>query len=128
MCCWCVRAISSQCDGVVLDGESQIDTSSLTGEAAPLRATAGTPVMSGTLNGLGSFRMRATAPAEQSQYARIVEMVRTAQASKAPLQRVADRYAVWFTPITVAVCAIAVWVTKIGCARWQFSSSPRPVR
>ena len=57
----------------------------------------------------GSFRMRATARADESQYARIVELVRTAQASKAPLQRLADRYAVWFTPITVAVCAIAVW-------------------
>jgi heavy metal translocating P-type ATPase len=99
------------CDGAVLDGESDLDTSSLTGEAAPLRATAGTSVMSGMVNGLGSFRMRASAIAEQSQYARIVELVRTAQASKSPLQRMADRYAVWFTPVTLAVCAIAVAIT-----------------
>lgn len=100
------------CDGVVVDGESELDTSSLTGEAAPRRATAGTAVMSGTVNGSGSFRMRATAPAAQSQYARIVELVRTAQSSKSPLQRIADRYAVWFTPITLAVCAIAVAITR----------------
>lgn len=99
------------CDGVIIDGESELDTSSLTGEAAPLRAARGVRVMSGMVNGLGTFHMRATAVAEQSQYARIVELVRSAQASKAPLQRIADRYAVWFTPITVLVCALAVWVT-----------------
>ncbi len=100
------------CDGTILEGESQLDTSSLTGEAAPRRATAGVAVMSGMINGEGSFRMRATAPAEQSQYARIVELVRSAQTSKSPLQRIADRYAVWFTPITVIVCGVAVWITK----------------
>jgi len=99
------------CDGVVLDGESELDTSSLTGEAIPLRATRETRVMSGMANGFGSFRMIALAPAECSQYARIVELVRGAQASKSPLQRLADGYAVWFTPITVAVCGIAVWLT-----------------
>ncbi|HEX4685117.1 MAG TPA: heavy metal translocating P-type ATPase [Gemmatimonadaceae bacterium] len=99
------------CDGTIIDGESELDTSSLTGESVPRRATADAPVLSGMLNGLGTFRMRATAPAEQSQYARIVQLVRSAQASKAPLQRVADRYAVWFTPITIAICGIAVWAT-----------------
>jgi heavy metal translocating P-type ATPase len=99
------------CDGVVVDGESDLDTSSLTGEATPMRATPGTKIMSGMVNGLGSFQMRASAIAEQSQYARIVELVRSAQASKSPLQRMADRYAVWFTPITLAACAIAVAVT-----------------
>ena len=100
------------CDGVIISGESELDTSSLTGEALPVRAVAGTPVMSGMANALGSFRMRATAPSEQSQYARIVEAVRSAQSSKAPLQRLADSYAVWFTPITVGLCAIALVVTR----------------
>ncbi|HWH50884.1 MAG TPA: hypothetical protein VN651_05040, partial [Gemmatimonadaceae bacterium] len=77
------------CDGVVLSGESELDTSSLTGEALPVRAAPGVALMSGTLNGFGSFEMRTTAPAVRSRYARIVEMVRAAQASKAPLQRVA---------------------------------------
>ena len=99
------------CDGVVVDGESELDTSSVTGEAVPLRATADTRVLSGMANGLGSFRMRATAPAEKSQYARIVQLVRQAQASKAPLQRLADRYAIWFTPLTVVACGLAVWLS-----------------
>ena len=62
--------------------------------------------MSGWLNGDGSCTLRATSLARASQYARIVELVRTAQATKAPLQRVADRYAVWFTPLTALACAI----------------------
>lgn len=96
------------CDGVVLDGESELDVSSMTGEAIPIRVTAGVTVMSGTANGLGSFRMRATRAAGESQYARIVALVRNAQASKSPLQRTADRYAAWFTPFTLVVCALAV--------------------
>ncbi|HEY5060238.1 MAG TPA: heavy metal translocating P-type ATPase [Gemmatimonadaceae bacterium] len=99
------------CDGQVIGGESELDTSSLTGEALPVRAAPGTRVLSGMVNGFGSFTMRVTAPAERSQYARIVELVRSAQVSKAPLQRLADRYAVWFTPITVGVCAVAVGIT-----------------
>lgn len=99
------------CDGIVLDGESELDASSLTGEAVPVRAAADAPVMSGMVNGYGAFRMRSTKLAKQSQYERIVELVRTAQASKAPLQRLADRYAVWFTPATLALCAIAVLLT-----------------
>ena len=99
------------CDGVVTGGESELDTSSLTGEAVPRRAARGVAVMSGMINGYGAFWMRATAAAKHSQYERIVELVRTAQASKAPLQRLADRYAIWFTPITVAICAVAVLLT-----------------
>ncbi len=99
------------CDGIILTGESELDASSLTGEATPVRGTPGVEVMSGTANGFGALRMRATATSDKSQYARIVELVRSAQASKAPLQRLADRYAVWFTPLTIAVCAIVVFMT-----------------
>jgi heavy metal translocating P-type ATPase len=96
------------CDGIILGGESEIDTSSLTGEPIPVVARPGGAVMSGSSNGFGPIRIRATALAAESQYARIVELVRTAQASKAPLQRLADKYAVWFTPITLALCGLAV--------------------
>jgi heavy metal translocating P-type ATPase len=99
------------CDGIIVGGESELDTSSLTGEPVPVVARPGVGVMSGTTNGFGPLRIRATALAAESQYARIVELVRTAQASKAPLQRLADKYAVWFTPITLALCAVVVGVT-----------------
>jgi heavy metal translocating P-type ATPase len=95
-------------DGTVLEGESELDTSRVTGEAIPRSAAAGEPVLSGMLNLHGSFRMRAVAAAKESQYERIVELVRRAQASKAPLQRMADRWAVWFTPFTLVVCAVVL--------------------
>jgi heavy metal translocating P-type ATPase len=99
------------CDGIVASGESELDTSSVTGEAVPRPALAGVRVLSGMANGVGSFHMRATAVAEESQYCRIVELVRSAQGSKAPLQRLADRYAVWFTPFTLAFCGLALYAT-----------------
>jgi heavy metal translocating P-type ATPase len=92
-------------DAIIIDGRSHVDTSQLTGEPIPVRALADDRLMSGSLNQEGSLTVRATATASESQYARIVELVRSAQASKAPLQRLADRYAVWFTPLTLAVCA-----------------------
>jgi heavy metal translocating P-type ATPase len=104
------------CDGVVTSGESQLDESRLTGEPLPVHARPGTPLMSGTLNLNGALTVRVTTLARESQYARIVELVRSATASKAPLQRLADRYAVWFTPVTLLVCAIA-WLASGDPAR-----------
>ena len=97
------------CDGVVESGTSQVDVARLTGEPVPVRAAKGATLRSGSLVIEGALVLRVTALSRESLYARIVELVRTAQASKAPLQRVADRYAVWFTPITVAVAVVA-WV------------------
>lgn len=95
------------CDAMVVEGRSHVDASRLTGEPVPVSAHPGVSLSSGSLNLEGPLTVRATAPASESQYARIVELVRTAQASKAPLQRLADRYAIWFTPITLGVCAAA---------------------
>lgn len=104
------------CDGVVLDGRSHVDIARITGEPVPLSAAAGVALRSGSLNLEGPLTVRATALARESQYARIVELVRTAQASKSPLQRLADRYAVWFTPITLLVCA-AAWLASGDASR-----------
>jgi heavy metal translocating P-type ATPase len=100
------------CDGLVLAGRSHVDAARLTGEPLPISAIPGTRLLSGSLNLDGPLTLRATAPARESQYARIVELVRTAQESKSPLQRLADRYAVWFTPFTLLVCACAYLLTR----------------
>ena len=105
------------CDGVVLEGRSHVDVSRISGEPIPVTASPGLALRSGSLNLDGPLTMRATALARESQYARIVELVRTAQASKSPLQRLADRYAVWFTPVTLVVCAAA----------WLYSGDPSRV-
>ena len=95
------------CDAVVVDGSSHLDTSRLTGEPMPTKVEQGAQLSSGSLNLDGPLVLRASATAGESQYARIVQLVRSAQSSKAPLQRVADRYAMWFTPLTLAACAVA---------------------
>jgi heavy metal translocating P-type ATPase len=102
------------CDGVVLEGYSHIDESRLTGEPVPVSAEAGTNVMSGSLNLEGPLTIEVLALASESQYAKIVQLVRSAQSSKSPLQRMADRYAIAFTPITLAVCLLT----------WLVSASP----
>jgi heavy metal translocating P-type ATPase len=99
------------CDCTVLTGESHVDVSRLTGEPIPIRAGPGVRLMSGSLNLNGAIVATATALSRESQYAKIVELVRSAAAHKAPLQRLADRYAVWFTPVTLVVCAISWFVS-----------------
>ncbi|MEO7456899.1 MAG: heavy metal translocating P-type ATPase [Gemmatimonadaceae bacterium] len=104
------------CDGVVVQGRSQVDVSQITGEPMPLAADVGSALSSGCSNLDGALTIRATALARDSQYERIVELVRSAQAHKAPLQRLADEYARWFTPLTLAVCAIA-WFASGDASR-----------
>ena len=99
------------CDGIVTEGRSHVDTARITGEPMPRTAVAGSLLLSGFVNGDAPLTMRATRPATESQYARIVELVRRAQESKAPLQRIADRYAVWFTPLTLLVAGVAYLLT-----------------
>jgi heavy metal translocating P-type ATPase len=99
------------CDGVVIGGRSHVDVSAVTGELLPVTAEKDTRLLSGSLNQESPLDIQATALASESQYARIVELVRSAQASKAPLQRLADRYSIWFTPLTILACAIAFLVT-----------------
>lgn len=98
------------CDALVLSGTSHVDTSRLTGEPVPVKAVAGTNLLSGSVNQEGALTIRAVRTSQESQYARIVELVRSAQASKSPLQRTADRVAVWFTPLTLLFCAAAWFI------------------
>ena len=100
------------CDCAVVDGTSLVDVSRLTGEPVPINATVGSTLLSGSVNGDGVLTVVATARAAESEYAKIVELVRTAQATKAPLARLADRYAVWFTPVTLLVCLATYLATR----------------
>jgi Cu+-exporting ATPase len=99
-------------DGVVTEGNSFLDEALITGEAEPVRKAAGASVTAGTVNGSGSFIMRAEHVGSETVLARIVEMVAKAQRSRAPIQRLADRVAGFFVPavVTVAVIAFAVWM------------------
>ncbi len=98
-------------DGVVLEGQSAIDESMITGEPMPVAAMAGSHVTGGTLNGAGTFVMRAQQVGRDTLLARIVALVAEAQRSRAPSQRLADAVSAWFVPavVLVALVAFAAW-------------------
>ena len=98
-------------DGEVASGTSAVDQSALTGEPLPIRALPGTALMSGSINLEGALTLRATRVSAQSQYQLIIEMVARARREEPPIQRIADRFAVWFTPVTLAMCGVAYLVT-----------------
>jgi heavy metal translocating P-type ATPase len=98
-------------DGIVVEGRSTIDESMLTGEAIPVEKNPGDEVTGATLNNAGSFVFRAERVGGETVFARIVEMVRQAQGSKAPIQRLVDKVASIFVPIVLlaAVVTFAAW-------------------
>ena len=93
-------------DGILLEGRSAIDESMITGESMPVEKTPDSRVIGATINGTGSFVMRAERVGSETLLARIVQLVSQAQRSRAPIQRLADRVAKWFVPIVVAVAVI----------------------
>lgn len=97
-------------DGIVGGGGAVLDESALTGESKPVRLDAGTPVRSGSTNAGGPFELRVTAPAAESTYAGIIRLVKAAEASKAPFVQLADRYALGFLGLTLALSAFAGFV------------------
>jgi heavy metal translocating P-type ATPase len=94
-------------DGTVGAGGAVLDESALTGEARPAEHGPGEAVRSGTVNAGGPFDLRATTSAADSTYAGIVRLVSEAERSQAPFVRLADRYAMWFLPLTLAVAGLA---------------------
>jgi Cu+-exporting ATPase len=99
-------------DGVVMDGQSTVDESMLTGEPIPVEKTKGSRVSAATVNGTGAFLMQAERVGNDTMLAQIVRMVSEAQRSRAPIQGLADRVASYFVPavVVVAVATFAVWM------------------
>ncbi len=98
-------------DGQIVAGASAIDESMLTGESLPVEKAVGDEVIGGTINRTGSFRLRATTLGSQSVLARIVQLMRDAQGSRAPIQKLADRISGVFVPvvISIAIATFVVW-------------------
>ena len=102
-------------DGTLTAGAAVLDESALTGEALPVKHVRGDALRSGTLNAAGPFDLRASASAADSTYAGIVRLVSEAESAQAPFVRLADRYAMWFLPLSLAVAGVA-WALG-GAAR-----------
>ena len=102
-------------DGEVLDGTSAVDESMLTGESLPVAKGVGDRVIGGTINGTGSFRLTATTLGRDSVLAQLVQLMRDAQGSRAPMQALADRLSAVFVPIvlSVAIATFAVWFVAV---------------
>ncbi len=106
-------------DGSVLEGRSNVDESMLSGEPVAVEKGEGDKVTGGTINGTGSFVMRADKVGDETVLAQIIELVAKAQRSKAPLQRLADRVSLYFVPAVVAISLLTfvLW--------WLFGPQPR---
>lgn len=104
-------------DGIVVSGHTSIDESMVTGESMPVAVGEGASVVGSTVNGNGTIRYRATRVGFQTVLAQIIRLVRNAQTSKAPIQRIADRVAGVFVPV---VMIIAVWTFVF----WQMAPMP----
>jgi Cu+-exporting ATPase len=93
-------------DGVIIEGSSAVDESMLTGEPMPVTKREGDRIVGGTVNTTGAFRYRATSVGADSVLARLVKLMRDAQASRAPIQRLADRVSAVFVPVVVVIAVI----------------------
>ena len=94
-------------DGIVLEGRSAVDESMVTGESMPVTKEKNSRVIGGTINKSGSFVMRAEKVGRDTLLSQIVQMVASAQRSRAPIQRLADQVSAWFVPAVIAVALLA---------------------
>lgn len=108
-------------DGVVMEGRSSVDESMLTGEPIPVEKLQGNPVTGATLNGTGSFIMKATRVGGETLLSQIVKMVAQAQRSRAPIQKLADTVSSYFVPIVVVVAILTAIVWALFGPSPQFN-------
>jgi Cu+-exporting ATPase len=98
-------------DGVVVEGNSDVDESLVTGESIPVTKTTGETVTGGAVNGTGRLIIAATAVGQDSTLAKIIHLVENAQAGKAPVQRMVDRVSEIFVPVVIAIAAVTFGLT-----------------
>ena len=103
-------------DGKVVEGHSSIDEKMVTGESIPVEKVAGNPVIGATINGTGSLKIRATRVGSDTTLSKIVKVVEEAQASKGPIERLANRVATYFVPVVIAVAlaSYGFWTLVAG--------------
>lgn len=99
-------------DGTIISGTAEIDESAITGEPLARSKTIGDKLLSGSVDVNGVIEVRADKVSQESQYAKIVALVKKAQEEKAPIQRLADRYAVFFTPLTLIIAIAGYLITR----------------
>lgn len=106
-------------DGVILEGQSTIDESMLTGESLPVEKVSGDKVYGGTINTTGSLLFEAKQIGSETALSKIIRMVEEAQGSKAPIQAVADRISAIFVPIVLIIALLTLIVTGLITQNWE---------
>ena len=107
-------------DGIVVSGESYVDTAPITGESKPVSASAGKPVISGCVNLSGQLTLRAEKPLEESMVTRILQAVESAAAGKPKIDRFITRFARIYTPVVVAAAVLTAVVPSLITGDWNY--------
>jgi Cu+-exporting ATPase len=120
------------CDGTIEFGHTSVDESVVTGEPLPVEKKAGSKIIAGSVNGSGVIHVRAERVGSETTLSQIVKLVGSAQASKAPIQEIADRTSSIFVPVIVllSILTFFAWATVIGVSGWfpeRFSKESSPM-
>lgn len=110
-------------DGVIIEGSSSVDQSSITGESIPIEKNIGDTVVSGTINKNGSFKMQATKVGNDTTLSQIIQLVEEASNSKAPIARLADKVSGVFVPIVISIAVIATIAWLLAGHSFEFALS-----
>jgi Cd2+/Zn2+-exporting ATPase len=113
-------------DGVVVEGHSDVNEAPLTGESLPIDKTRGDEIYAGTINGRGALEVRVTRLVRDTRLSRIIHLVETAQASRAPVQSFVDRFARWYTPavilLALGIALVPAVTATADAAAWLYRS------
>lgn len=107
-------------DGIVIQGESRVDTSPITGEPVPVRVSSGSQVVSGCVNGQGLIRIKVTRPLSESMVTRILDSVENAAAGKPKMDKFITKFAKIYTPAVVALALLTAIVPSLFTGNWSF--------
>ena len=104
-------------DGTIINGETSVDQSVMTGESLPVDKGVGEEVFCGTINRFGSIDISATKVGENSSLQKLIHMVQDAENKQAPMQRIADRVASWLVPVALLIAILSIYIHREYCYR-----------
>jgi len=99
-------------DGKVMVGQASVNQAAITGESIPVEKTVNSPVLTGTVVELGALEIRVDKIGEDTTFAQIIKLIKEGESSKAPIEKIADRYARWFAPLLLSIVVVSYVITR----------------